>query len=94
MALFYVFWCLATLISLDRNHIFEICKLILLDLYHVILSPKGFYSTIFRCEDIKHPVQKLRRRDIQCSTIETEPLRSYQTSNDPLQTAIMIPIKG
>ena len=30
MALFYAFWRLATLISLDQNHIFEICKSILL----------------------------------------------------------------
>ena len=45
MGLVVVFLRLAALISLDWNHIFKICKLILLDLYHVILSPKGFYLT-------------------------------------------------
>jgi hypothetical protein len=61
---FACFCALAVRISLDLNHIFDICKLILLVPSDVSLSPRGFCGPWFCWKVIKHLVSNLTRWDM------------------------------
>ena len=85
MALFYLFWRLIASISLDRNHIFEICKLILLVPHDVSLSLKGFSRIQFQSKDIKHQGPNLRCWDMSCLNLETECQAQIRHQTAPLE---------